>query len=182
LAALLTLNCANFPAECTAGLTFQASAAFAAYPAPEWTLTAHLRGPGQIDLQADAAGVFSATAATTATWAAGTYWYSMRATSGADVLEVATGQLVVKPDLAAAAAGFDGRSQNERALDAINAVLEKRASQDQQRYVIKDRELWRTPIADLLKLKTHYQAAVRRERNAAAGRTGFGRTIKVNFQ
>jgi hypothetical protein len=181
LAALLTLNCANFPAECTAGLNFQASAAFAAYPAPTWTLTAHLRGPASIDLQADAAGVFTATAATTAAWAPGTYWWSMRATNGTDVLEVATGQLVVNPDLAATA-GFDGRTQNERTLDAICAVLEKRASQDQQRYVIKDRELWRTPITDLLKLKAHYQAAVRRERAAAAGRSTFGRIIKVNFQ
>jgi hypothetical protein len=178
LAALLTLNCANFPAECTAGLNFQAKAS---YTTPGWTLTAHLRGPGQINLQAADDGTFTATADTTKSWAPGTYWWSMRATNGTDVLEVASGQLVVKPDLAAAAEGFDGRTQNERALDAINAVLEKRASQDQQRYTINNRELWRTAIPDLLKLKAHYAAAVRRERRKAAGVTGFGRTIKVRF-
>lgn len=154
---------------------------FAAYPAPAWTLTVHLRGPGLIDLQADANGVFTATAEATKAWAPGTYWYSMRATKGADVLEVASGQLVVRPDLATAGAGYDGRTQNERALENICAVLEKRASQDQQRYTINNRELWRTPIADLLKLKGHYTAAVRRERAAAAGRNSFGRTIKVKF-
>jgi hypothetical protein len=175
------MNCANFPAECTAGLNFQASAVFDAYPAPDWTLTAHLRGPGLIDLQADASGVFTAPAAATATWTPGTYWWSMRATNGADVLEVASGQLVIRPDLAAAGAGFDGRTQNERALDAISAVLEQRASRDQQRYTINNRELWRTPIADLLKLQAHYRVAVRRERKAKAGNTSFGRTIQVKF-
>lgn len=178
----MTLNCVDFPAEATAGLTFAASAVFDAYPAPTWTLTAHLRGPGQIDLTATAAGVFSATAATTAAWAPGTYWYAVRATNGTDVLEVATGQLEVKPDLAAAGPGFDGRTQNERALDAISAVLEKRASQDQQRYTINNRELWRTPIADLLKLQAFYKAAVRRERAAKSGSAAFGRQIHVRFR
>ena len=175
----MTLNCANFPADTTAGLNFQAKAS---YTTPGWTLTAHLRGPGQIDLQATEDGTFAASADTTSSWAPGTYWWEVRATNGVDTVKVDSGQLVVRPDLAAAGPGFDGRTQNERALDAINAVLENRASQDQQKYTIKDRELWRTPITDLLKLQAFYKAAVRRERNAKAGRSTFGRTIKVKFQ
>lgn len=180
----MTLNCANFPAEATAGLNFQVRLAFAAYPAPAWALTAHLRGPGQIDLAATADGTghaFAAAAAATTGWVPGTYWWSIRATNGADVIEVAKGHTEVLPDLASAGAGYDGRTQNERGLDAINAVLEKRASQDQQKYTINNRELWRTPIADLLKLRASYQAAVRREKNAKSGRSTFGRTIHVRF-
>lgn len=174
----------QFPAETTAGLNFRASVLLSAYPAPDWVLTVHLRGPGQINLEGTADGtshLFTADAAATAAWAAGTYWFSIRATKGADVIEVAKGQLEVLPDLAAVTGAYDGRTENERALDAINAVLSKRATQDQQKYTINNRELWRTPIADLLKLQAFYKAAVRREKNAAKGISGFGRQIHVRF-
>lgn len=174
----------KFPAETTAGLNFRASVLLSDYPATDWALTVHLRGPGQIDLEGTPDGtahLFAADAATTAAWAPGAYWFSMRATKGADVIEVAKGQMDVLPDLASVTGAYDGRTENERALDAINAVLAKRATQDQQKYTINNRELWRTPITDLLKLQAFYKAAVRREKNAAKGISGFGRQIHVRF-
>jgi hypothetical protein len=180
----MTCCVSALPAEITAGLDFQARVLLSAYPAPAWTLQAVLRGPAPIDLTATADGaehVFTANAATTAAWAAGTYWYSLRASNGASTVEVEKGRLIVEADLAAVTGVFDGRTENEKALDAINAVLAKRATMDQQRYVINNRELWRTPIADLLKLKTSYVAAVRRERARASGCGGIGRQIPVRF-
>jgi hypothetical protein len=174
----------KFPAQATAGLSFKASVVFADYPAPDWALTVHLRGPAQINLDATADGAghkLDQLATTTAAWAPGTYWFSMRAAQGDDVQEVATGQLEVLPDLAAVNAPHDGRTQNEIALDAINAVLAKRATRDQERYSIHDRELWRTPIPDLIKLQAFYKAAVQREKNRRSGRTGFGRQVHVRF-
>ncbi|MDT9105817.1 hypothetical protein RSW49_23025, partial [Escherichia coli] len=120
-------------------------------------------------------------AATTAGWAPGVYWYSLRATKGGAAREVAKGQLTVLPDLANVPEGYDGRTQNQIALDAINAVIAKRATMDQQRYIIDKRELWRTPMQDLLKLRAFYAVQVRRECARANGKSGFGRAIHVRF-
>jgi hypothetical protein len=177
----LTQNCAHFPEKATAGLNFQASVDYAA----DWTLTAIIRGPSAITLTATADGTaytFTADAATTAAWAPGRYAYSIRATNDADVLEVSFGIMEVLPDLAAVSAPYDARSDNEKALEAIEAVLGKRATLDQDRYKINNRELWRTPISDLLKLRDVYRAAVRRERARNAGRSQWGRLIPVTFR
>lgn len=174
----------TFPNNFTAGVNFSASVIVSAYPAPEWVVSAYLRGPDSIDLTAEGNNTehkFAVSAAETATWASGTYWVSIRATRGADAFEITKRQLDIQPDLATVAAPYDGRSQNEVALEAINAVLAKRATIDQQRYTINNRELWRTNIADLLKLRSFYTVAVRRERRRAAGETGFGRAISVRF-
>lgn len=174
-------RCATaLPDQITAGLDFQAVVTASAYPAPDWTLRAILRGPQAIDLTATADGtshVFAADAATTEAWKPGTYWYSLRASKGSALMDAGGGQLVVAPDLANVTEPYDGRSQAAIALAAIDAVLAKRATQDQQRYTINNRELWRTPIADLLKLRAYYATQVRRERNSPR----WGKPIIVKF-
>jgi hypothetical protein len=168
------------PAEITAGLDFQAAVDLAAYPAPDWTLRAIVRGPQAIDLTATASGtshVFTADAATTSGWKPGAYWYSLRATKDGAVVDAGRGQMNILPDLASVTEPYDGRSQAAIALDAIDAVLAKRATMDQQRYVINNRELWRTPIADLLKLRAYYATQVRRERKSPR----WGKPIIVKF-
>lgn len=177
----MTRKSVIFPTEATAGLNFQAVIEYVA----GWTLTALLRGPTAIDLSAvSAVGIYSfvAKGAETASWVPGLYAVSVRVTSAADVLEVYSGQLRVRPDMASIGAGHDPRSDNEKALDAVNAVLLNKASQDQMRYRINNRELWRTPVGDLLKLKSVYTTAVRRERKRARGDSRFGRAIPVVFR
>ena len=145
----------NIPDKIGAGLTFDRLLTLTAYPAPDWSVVVLLRGKSAIDLQATADGSqhrLHASAATTATWAPGDYWFSVRATRGDEVVEVEQGQLVIMPDMAAAGAGFDGRSHAQKCLEAIEAVLEKRATLDQERYRINNRELYRTPVAELMKL------------------------------
>lgn len=171
---------AYFPATATAGLSFSASVDAIGYPAPAWVLSLHLRGPKVINLTAAADGsahLFTANAAATNGWDAGDYWYSLRATDGTDVVELETGTIRVLPDLVDAVAGFDGRTQAQIALDAINAVLAKRATLDQERYRINNRELYRTSVSDLLKLRSFYAAQVKRER----GGSSFGRQVLVRF-
>lgn len=175
----------GIPATATAGLSFDVSATFAEYPAPQWSATLLLRGPRSIDLPAVADGLahtITVGAATTALWAPGVYWYSFRVQSAAESREVANGQIEILPDFAALPAGYDGRTQAELALEAIKAVLAKRATQDQQRYTIDNRELWRTAPADLIKLRAFYTVEVRRERDAKSGRRTFGRAVQVRFK
>lgn len=174
----------TLPDQITAGLDFQAVVDAREYPATSWALRAILRGPAPIDLTATAQGeqfVFSAPAATTATWQIGTYWYQLRATMGSAVMEARTGQLCIVQDLEQVTGVYDGRSQAVIALEAIDAVMARRATQDQQKYKINERELWRTPIADLLKLRAYYATQVSRENARASGRSRFGRPVIVKF-
>ena len=179
------MSCCNLPDKIGAGLTFNRLLTLTAYPAPEWVLTVLLRGKQNIDLTATADGSqhrLSASAAQTATWLAGDYWFSMRATRGDDVVEVETGSITVTPDMATLTEGHDGRTQAQIALDAINAVIGKRATLDQQRYRINNRELYRESIAELLKLRSFYRLEVKREQQKACGRNPFGGVVRVRLQ
>ena len=175
----------TIPATIGAGLTFDTLLTLPAFPAPEWSLSLMLRGASTIDLAATAENNqhrFRANAAATGAWAPGTYWFSLRATRGDEVVEVESGQLVVTPDMAAAPEGFDGRTPAQIALEAIEAVLAKRATMDQERYRINNRELYRTPIAELIRLRNLYREEVRREQRKGCGQNPFGGVVRVRFK
>lgn len=172
------------PTTIAAGVTFERDVILADYPAPDWVLSAHLRGSAAINITATADGTghkFTVAAATTAGWAPGVFSYVARVTKGAEVHQVEVGTLEILADLAAVEAPFDGRTHAKRTLDAIQAVIEKRATQDQQKYTINNRELWRTPIADLLKLRDTYRTEVRRETATARGKSLWGPAVQVRF-
>jgi hypothetical protein len=175
----------TIPDKIGAGLTFSVLLTLTAYPAPEWSVSLLLRGASAIDLQGVAEGSqhrISATATETAAWAPGAYWYTLRATRGAEVVEVEQGQLTITPDLSAVTGPYDGRSQAQIALEAIDAVLAKRATLDQERYRINNRELYRTPIEQLIKLRSYYAEQVKRENAAACGTNPFGATVRVRLR
>lgn len=173
----------QIPASFRAGVTFDHTLKLNQYEAPTWALSVLLRGPAAIDISSQASGQdhqLLVDATTTAAWPAGEYVYSVRAIANGAVMEVEGGQITILPDLAAIAAGTDTRTHAQTALASIEAVLAKRATQDQQRYTINNRELWRTPLGDLLKLRDYYRAEVRREKAAQRGAL-FGRQVKVVF-
>lgn len=176
------------PPTIQAGVTFTACAQLTKYPAPDWVVKLYMRGPAVASIDAVGEGAshtFSATAAETAAWPAGVYAYVLRVQRGDDVQQIEAGTLEVLADITANTAPGDSRSHALRTLEAIEAVLEKRATRDQERYTIEGangrRELWRTPIADLLKLRDAYRAEVRAERAAARGKSLWGAAVKVRF-
>lgn len=156
-----------------------------AYPAQDWQLSAYLRNSHDLALQAlaeDANHRFLVAASVTALWTPGDYWYALRVTNGTEVYEIETGQVAIKPDLAVVHGEYDGRTHVQRVLDSIEAVLEKRATIDQERYKINNRELWRTPISELLVLRDRYRAELRRM-NAARRPGGlFDQHVRVRFR
>lgn len=178
------MTCA-IPDKIIAGTTFSQLVTLTAYPAPEWGLTLLLRGPLAIDVVATVGGaqhLLSATADATSLWPPGIYWWAVRVSRGAEVVQVDEGQVVVGVDLAAIEHPHDARSHAEKVLAAIEAVIEGRATIDQQKYTINNRELWRTPIADLLLLRSRYRDEARREQQARrSGQSLLGRQIKVRF-
>lgn len=145
-------------------------------------MTAAMRGPAAVTISAtveSAQHALRVTAADSGDWVTGIYSYNVRVSKGAEVFEVESGTLEILPDLNAQVAGVDGRTHAARVLDAIEAVIEKRATLDQERYSINNRELARTPIADLLKLRDVYRSEVARERHLARGGKLFGRSVRV---
>lgn len=176
------------PPKIQAGVTFERCAQLPQYPAPDWVLSLIMRGPSVINLAAAADGTghkFAASATQTTEWNAGIYSYAIRVTKGEEVVQLEASTVEVLPDLAASTEPGDLRSHARKTLEAIEAVLEKRATRDQERYVIEGqngrRELWRTPVADLLKLRDVYRAEVRREDAAARGKSMWGPAVRVRF-
>ena len=173
-----------FPSSISAGLTFERAATLTAYPSPVWALSAVLRGPSAIDISAsgdDGGHHFLVSVSETQQWTPGEYWYSIRATDGTSVIEVEAGQITIKPDLAAAAGDYDGRDHVRRVLESIEAVIEKRATLDQERFTINNRELWRTPIPQLLELRDRYRSELRRMKAARKGDL-FNQAVRVRFR
>jgi hypothetical protein len=172
------------PNQISAGLTASFTVEHRDYPAADWDVILILRGPSSIDLTATAQGdahLIEATAADTSGWEPGRYWYSLRASKGSDVQAIEHGQLVITQDLAAVSAGYDGRHHVEKVLEAIEAVIEGRAGKDQDSYRINNRELRRTPVGDLMKLRSQYRNELVQIKQARSGRRKLGRTVKAEF-
>lgn len=159
------------------------------YPAPTWTLKYRFKSAaGGFEVVAAASGALhqvTVAASTTAGFAAGTYSWAAWVESGAEQYTVGSGTVTIEPNLRAGAAtdALDARSHARKVLAAIEAVLEGRASRDQEEYRIGDRMLKRTPIADLLRLRALYRKEVAAEDAAAAiaNGTGTGRRILTRF-
>ena len=173
------------PTAARAGDTWAWSRTLADYPAPAWELTYTLwSATAAYAITAAADGTahsVSVAAATTAAYAPGRYEWAARVTQGADGYTIASGVIQILPALGAA---MDTRSHARRMLDAINAMLEGRATDgdlDVVRHQIGDRST-ETDLPTLLKLRQQYAAAVQAEDAAAAAARGERRGfIQMRF-
>lgn len=175
------------PAVAVAGTTWQWTRDLADYPAGTWELTYHfVNRHHRFQATAAADGTVHAITVDKDTTAIqdGDYEWRAYVDNGTERHEVAAGRLTVRPDFAKQGAGYDTRSHAEIVLEAIEAVIARRATKDQMGYTLADgRRLDRTPIADLLALRGRYKAEVAREREAARIKAGLGsgRIIKTRF-
>lgn len=172
------------PPQLVAGDTWRWERSFSDYPAPTWTVTYYFENAaGQITAVASASGsqhLVSVPAATTQGYAAGRYRWVARASDGTTV-ETIEGEngwidILVNP---AAAGNKDHRSWARRTLDAVEATIEGRASNDQLAMSIGSRSISRIPLNELWQLKKNLEAEVRTEEAASAA--GLGRNIKVRL-
>lgn len=105
--------------------------------------------------------------ATTAAWAAGKYTWAAYAEKALERHTVDQGEIEIKADPGVVTAPYDNRSHARKVLDSIQAVMEGRASVDQQEITLAGRSLKLTPMADLLTLLDKYTWLVRQEEEAA---------------
>lgn len=107
----------------------------------------------------------AASATTTAAWSAGDYsWFSWVEKAG-ERYQVSDGACVIAANPATATT-YDGRSQAEVALDAVEAVIAHRATLDQRSYSIAGRSLERMQVGELLALRSALRIDVLNERRA----------------
>ena len=134
------------------------------YPTSIWTLRYFINGPQQIVLTAIARGndyLIEISASTSATWAAGSYWYEAvveRGTGAAlERYKIKSGRLTIKPNPATLPAGYDGRSHVKKVLDALEATLQGKASRDQLSYTIEGRSIQKLSPAELVQWRNQYE-------------------------
>lgn len=158
----------NEPTELRAGLTWQWTRQLTDYSAPTWTLKyAFKNAAARFEITATGSGTtHSVTVArgTTDDYAAGVYQWVAYVESATERFEVDGGTLTVLPDYAQASqVARDDRTHARIVLDALEAVIEGRASKDQQSYQINGRSLERMPVKDLLAFRAQYRAEVESE-------------------
>lgn len=143
-----------------------------------WTLTLYLvprfATPTQAPItlaasgNADGSHRFTRTAAQSAAYQPGVYGFSTRASKGAEVYTLDgtawSGEVTVWADPSTLAQGADTRTQDQTALDAIDAVLANRATTDQKSYSIAGRALERMTVDELLALRRYYAARVQKSK------------------
>lgn len=116
---------------------------------------------------------------TTAGYTSGDYQWVALITRDSDSerVEISRGVMKVNPDPATSAA--DPRTTARKTLDAIEAVIEGRASKDQESYSIAGRSLTRMSVEDLLSLRDSYRVEVRREEQADRLKSGAGMNNQI---
>lgn len=177
------------PSEVRAGDTWKWTKSLPDYPASAWTLKYRFKNATTgFEITASASGdAYSVTvaAATTAAYASGSYsWIAWVEGGTSEKYTVDTGVCTVDPDYRSgtASVALDDRSHARKVMDSIEAVIEGRASKDQERYQIAGRELIRTPIPILLKLRQHYKAEVDGQAAAEAIANGLATGRRIQFR
>lgn len=156
------------------------------YPPASYALTYSARlesAATEIEITASESGtdyIVEVAAATTAAYTAGIYHWQAYITRTADSerVTVDSGTFEVKPNRDVAAT--DPRSHVKITLDAIEAVIENRATKDQESYSINGRSLSRTPLKDLVDMKETYAglyAQEKREEDIKNGKGNSGRVL-----
>ena len=173
------------PEKLVAGDTLKFTIDLADYrPEDGWTLSYHFLSAsadlGQHDGSdnGDGTHLINVAAATTAGWAAGRYSYRAFVSDGSDRFSVREGELVVEPDFATVTT-HDGRTHARKMLDAVEALLEGKATKDQASYSVEGRALQRYSFEDLLALRDKLRLEVQAEENAARIANGDRPATKV---
>lgn len=148
-----------------------------------WTLTYYLRtntaneGATVVGVAYGQGWEVSIPAATSAGFDAGQWYWQAIATAGAETVTLGAGQLEVLAALnyAGAPGAFDGRTQAQKDLDAVQAAIRTMISGGAvQEYTIGNRRLKKMEMADLLTLESSLKASVKREQAAQLAANGLG--------
>jgi hypothetical protein len=177
------------PERINAGTSVELTLGYPDYPADDgWTLVLYFNGTTANSVTINGADVVAngknfdvtITAAKTSTMGTGApadgsglKWIA-RVTKGSIIKDADEGDVIVDPDPATAGAY---QSQAEKDLAAINAVIAGRITSDLESYQIGGRALTKTPLKNLLVLRSSLEARVNAEKRGGA----FGPAVLPRF-
>lgn len=169
------------PKKVTAGDTWSWTRTEPRFPASAgWVLTYYLAAGAEPPKVVACTALGDAhalvlSAAATGSWNPGAYHWTARVVLGEEVETLDQGLLHVLPDPTSA---YDRRTTEEKCLDAVTAVLERRVGDSIIEYELPDGvKAKHKTDEELLRLQAHYRTAVRLQRG---GR--MIRTIPVRFR
>jgi hypothetical protein len=143
-----------------------------------YTLKYSLRGAVALVLTAVANGSGWTTTLTptqSATLTPGTYWWSATLTKTGERVTASSGEVTITPDVSAGTAIYDGRTQAEKDLAAVQTAISARVSGGAVLdYTIGSRTLKREPMVELLKMRSSLLITVRNEQRAKSIINGMG--------
>ena len=149
----------------------------------EWVLTYYLRfnynneGATVVGTTYGTGWELTIAASTSAGFDAGQWFWQAIATRDAEKVTLGAGQLEVLAALqyAGTPGAFDGRSQAQKDLDAVQAAIRAMISGGAvAEYTIGNRRLKKMELADLLTLEGSLKASVKREQAAQLMANGLG--------
>jgi len=161
------------PTRITAGDTIAWTRSLADFPASAgWVLSYRLiNALVKIDITAAASGddhAVSVSAATSAGYTSGKYAWQAVVTKTTERYTVGTGALVIDPNLAAEASGYDTRSSAQKCLDDLDTALATYGNKAYTvEYEIAGRRMKFASPGDFISFRSKIQAEVAREKSAA---------------
>tara|TARA_X000001388_G_C2215431_1_gene117003 strand:- start:394 stop:975 length:582 start_codon:yes stop_codon:yes gene_type:complete len=189
----------DLPSEITAGTTIEwvdeatTAGINETISSPDWTLEYYLRtntaseGHTATGTQySESTGwQFTISATDSAGFAAGNWFWSVRAFKGAKVFEIGSGELIVKQSLqyTGTPAAIDNRTQNEKDLDAVTAAIRAMVEDKAQEYSIGNRTFKRIDLDKLENLQAKLKSRVASEKRYSLISQGLGdpKNLYVRF-
>jgi hypothetical protein len=187
MATLTTLTA--LPSVINAGETLLFAVQVAGYPPGDgWTLSYFLKNKDAavVELTSTQSGndhLFNVAADVTGGWTAGEYFGVARVDDGTNFRVVSDVRLEVRQDLSQVGADYDPRSHARKCLDAIESVMEGRASKDIINTTIAGQSVGRMTPEQLAFWRNYYRAEVSAEEAAldAANGKATGKNILLRF-
>ena len=162
-------------AHLISGETFRAE-----FQTPAQSVTIRFAGPSAHNATLTQTGNVWTAAIQTDGWPAGLYWFDVMAQDAdGNKWSVMRDRLELKPALTNLPE--DSRTDAERMVEMIEAMMNGNATAGVRRYKINNRELERYGIDELLKLLTFWRNRLAKERRKSRGESPLGPDIRFRF-
>jgi hypothetical protein len=165
----------NIPKSIVAGDSKVWFDRFSQYPPAEsWELSYAIRGESTLDVVGNADGedfVCQISSTSSSNLSPGIYHWQAYISMGMNRTTIGNGAIEVIQDLASTNAGYDGRTEAQKLLGAVEAAIAAIAKGEMvQSYSIKGRSLSKYSLTELIQLRDRLKGEVARENARKQGR------------
>lgn len=174
------------PASFTAGNTVKFTRSLPDYlPADGWILSFAFVVDGDLQTvtatdNGDGTHLVTIAAADSVKYAPGIYHWQAYVSRDGERYPVGEGRVEVKANFADMAGGYDSRSHARKVLDSLQAMMERKATKDQQSYTMPNGiAVGRLTPGEVLVWMSYYKREVRLELQAEQLASGQGLSNKV---